>query len=168
MRISRIAVVAAAATIMIGSGAGLALASAGTAQRPAASGTEHFNLSTTQPSASKYVIIASGVFTAGGTDTSGQNVDTVKLTGGGFKINHNFPFHILKEQLNPTTCLMQFAGTTKFTIEDGTGAYKKLTGSGNALISGLGIAARTHGTCNPNVNPLFLEQTISASAKVSL
>jgi hypothetical protein len=168
MRINRIAVVGAAAATMIASGAGLALASVGTAQRPASSGTEHFSLMTTQPSASKYVVIASGLFTAGGTDTSGNTVDSVKLTGGTFKINHNFPTHIVKEQFNQKTCLETFVATSKFTVENGTGKYKGISGSGSARISGLAIARRTSGKCNMNANPTVSEQTIIATAHVHL
>jgi hypothetical protein len=168
MRINKIAVAGAAAATVIASGAGLALASTGTVQSPAASGTEHFSLMTTQPSASRYVIIASGLFTAGGTDRSGNTVDSAKLTGGTFKINHNFPLKVVREQLNQKTCLMEFAATSRFTLEKGTGAYKGISGSGKALISGIGIARRTHGTCNPNANPVFQEQTITATAHVHL
>lgn len=168
MRISRITIVGAVAATMIASGAGLALASAGTVQRSASSGTEHFSLMTTQPSASKYVVIASGLFTAGGTDVSGNTVDSVRLTGGTFKINHNFPTHVIKEQLNSKTCLEEFAVTSKFTLEDGTGKYKGISGSGKALISGLAIARRTGGKCNGNANPTVSEQTITASAHVHL
>jgi hypothetical protein len=168
MRITRIAVAGAAAAVMIAGGAGLAAASASTVQRPAVSGTEHFNLVTTQPSASTYTIIASGLFTGYGVDHSGSTSDSVKLTAGGFKVNHGGPLHILKEQLNKRTCLLQFAATAKITLSDGTGAYTGISGSGTALISGLGIAARRKGQCDPNATPLAVEQTITATAHVSL
>jgi hypothetical protein len=168
MHINRIAVVGAAAAAMIASGTGLALAGTSPVHRPAASGTEHFSLMTTQPSASKYVVIASGLFTAGGTDTSGNTVDSVRLTGGTFKINHNFPTHVVKEQFNQKTCLVTFVVTSKFTVEDGTGKYKGITGSGSARISGLAIARRTGGKCNMNANPTVSEQTIAATAHVHL
>jgi hypothetical protein len=168
MRISTIAVAGTAAAAIIASGAGFAAASTSTVQRSAASGTEHFSLMTTQPSASKYVVIASGLFTASGVDISGNSVDLVKLSGGTFKINHGSAVHILKEKLNPQTCLLQFAATAKFKLEDGTRAYKGISGSGKALISGLGIARRSHGQCNPNANPLVSEQTITATGHVHL
>lgn len=168
MRINRIAVVGAAAATMIASGAGLALASSGTAQRPASSGTEHFSLMTTQPSASKYVVVASGLFTAGGVDLSGNTVDLIKLPGGTFKINHGSAVHVIKEKFSPRTCLMDFAATAKFTVEKGTGAYKHISGSGKALITGLAIARRTKGQCNQNANPQVSEQTITATAHIKL
>jgi hypothetical protein len=168
MRISRITIVGAVAATMIAGGAGLAVASTSTVQRPAASGTEHFNLMTTQPSASKYVVVASGLFTAGGVDLSGNTVDLIKLTGGTFKINHGSAVHIIKEKFNPKTCLMDFAATAKFTVEKGTGAYKHISGSGKALISGLAIARRSKGQCDQNANPVVSEQTITATAHIKL
>jgi hypothetical protein len=168
MRISRITIVGAVAATMIASGAGLALASTSAVQRPAASGTEHFNLMSTQPSASKYVVIASGLFTASGVDVSGNTVDLVKLPGGTFKINHGSAIHIISEKLNQQTCLLSFAASAKFTLEKGTGRYKGISGSGKAVIRGLGIARRTKGQCNPNANPVASEQTITGTAHVKL
>jgi hypothetical protein len=168
MRISRIGIAGAVAAATVASGAGLAVASASTVHRAATSGTEHFSLMTTEASTSKYVVIASGLFTAGGVDLSGNTVDRVKLSNGGFKINHAGPIHVIKEQFNPKTCLGVFVVTGKFTLEGGTGAYKGISGSGKALISGTFIARRTKGQCNPNATPLVAEQTITATANVSL
>jgi hypothetical protein len=168
MRISRITVAGAVAATVISSGTGLAAASGSPSARPAASGTEHFSLMTTQPSTSRYVVIASGLFTAGGVDVSGNTTDLVKLPHGSFEINHGGAVHVIRERLNPKTCLMSFAATGKFTVGHGKGAYKGISGSGKALISGVGIARRTKGQCNPNANPVVLEQTIAATAHVSL
>lgn len=154
----------AAAGIIAGS---LATASASSAT-PAAAGTEHFSLMTTQPSASKYVIIASGAFTAGGTDVSGNKVDTAKFANGTFQIDHGTKVKILKESVNPTTCLAEFVATAKFTLRKGTGAYKGISGSGTATIKDLEIAKSSGGKCNPNANPLHNEQTITATAHVKL
>jgi hypothetical protein len=155
--------VTAGATALL-TGAGLAAASAS----PAASGTEHFSLMTTQPSASKYTIIASGVFTAGGVDTSGSSTDTAKFANGTFKIHHGGKVKVVKEQLNPRTCLELAIIKVKFTLGGGTGAYKGLSGSGTATINVLAIGSRSKGQCNPNANPLHNEQTITATAHVKL
>jgi hypothetical protein len=168
MHIGRIAVAGAAAAAMITSGAGLTAASASTARPAAASGTEHLSLMSTEPSASKLTVIASGLFTAAGTDRSGSKTDTTTLPGGTFKIRHGGPLHVIKEQLNQRTCLMQFAVTTKFTLGGGTGAYKGISGSGKALISGIGIARRVKGTCDPNVTPAAQEETITGTGHVTL
>ncbi|MGD0701447.1 MAG: hypothetical protein ABSA02_16380 [Trebonia sp.] len=165
----RIAVGAGAVSLAAAlGGAGLAAASV----RPAAppkSGTEHFYLMTTQPAASRYSVIATGVFTAGGTDIAGNTTDTVKLPGGTFKINHGGQTHVVKQQFNPTTCLGVFEGTSKFTVGGGTGKYARITGSGNATINFLGIASRTKkGACNFNANPVVNEETITATGHVKL
>jgi hypothetical protein len=160
-----IAVLAAAAgaTVLVTS-VGLAAASA----RPASSANEHFTLMTTQPSASKYTIIASGVFTAGGVDTSGSTTDTATFHNGSFKIYHGGKFKILKEQLSQKTCLGLFEARASITLGHGTGAYKGISGSGSALINELAVFKRTKGTCNGNANPVSNEQTISAAANVKL
>jgi hypothetical protein len=156
---------AAAATMLVG-GVGLASASTGPA---AVSGTEHIYLMTTQPSETRYVAIMTGVFTAGGTDVSGSKVDKVELPGGTFKINHSGPLHILKEQVNRTTCLAVFEATATATIGHGTGRYAGISGTAKALINETFIARRnSKGACNPNANPVVNEQTIVAKAHVSL
>jgi hypothetical protein len=154
-------VVAAAGGVCAG------VANAATAS-PAASGTEHFYLMTTLPSASKYTVITSGVFTAGGVDTSGSSTDTAKFANGSFKIDHGTKVTIVKEQLNPKTCLGMFEAKAKFKLIDGTGAYKALSGSGTAVINDLAIFPRVKGACDTNGNPLSNEQTITATASVKL
>jgi hypothetical protein len=147
-------------------GAGLAAASV----RPAAppkSGTEHIYLMTTQPTESRYAVIATGVFTAGGTDIAGNTTDTVKLPGGTFKINHGGQPHNVKQQVDPTTCLGVFEATAKITVGGGTGKYRRITGSGSATINDMAIASRTkRGVCDFNANPVVNEQTITARAQV--
>lgn len=122
---------------------------------------------TTQPTASRYAVIATGVFTAGGTDIAGGTTDTVKLPGGTFKVNHGGQPHVVKEQVNPATCLEVFEGTAKITVGGGTGKYARIHGSGNATINDQAIASRTKkGTCDFNANPVVNEETITATARV--
>jgi hypothetical protein len=168
MRRTLTAAVGAISVAAVLGGAGLAAASASTAST-ARSGTEHFYLVTTQQSAARYVIIATGVFTSGGFDIAGSTADLVKVKGGSFKIHHGGSIHIVKQVINKHTCLAEFKATAGFTISGGTGAYKKLTGSGKAVISELAIFARTKkGACNPNANPVVNEQTITGTAHVKL
>ena len=162
---------AAAGTVAVAAalcGAGLASAST-SAGALSSTRTEHFYLMTTQPSANRYSIIATGAFTTGGIDISGATTDTVKVKGGTFKIHHGGAVHVIKEKLNSKTCLAQFEGKASFTLGGGTGAYKKLSGSGKAVISELAIFARnSKGVCNPNGNAVVNEQTITATAHVRL
>lgn len=166
MRISRITIVAAAAATMIASGAGFAVAGTGAAQRPARSGTEHFNLMSTRASASRYVIIASGLFTAGGVVVSGATVDTVRLPAGTFKVSHGSSGTIVKDQSNPRTCWADFVVTTKITLGDGTRAYRRIGGSGKATVSAIEIARKIKGVCSATATPLFSEETITATLHV--
>jgi hypothetical protein len=149
---------------------GIGVAAASTLPTAAAtSGTEHFSLMTTEPSAATYAVIVSGLFTAGGTDTAGAKADTIKLPGGTFKVNHNGAFHLIKQQVNAKTCFALFEASAKITLSGGTGHYKGISGSGSALITDMGIASRTaRGACNFNANPAVNEETITATAKVKL
>ena len=161
------ALVGAAATATLISGAGLATASASPSS-PAVSGTEHFYLMTTQPTATRYSVIATGLFTAGGTDISGRNSDLIKLPGGSFKIHHGGRLHVVKMQLNRKTCLANFVATAGFTVGNGTGVYKGISGSGKAVIKSLFIARRSKGACNANATPVVSQETITATGKVKL
>jgi hypothetical protein len=163
MRMSRIGITSVVVAAMVAGGTGLAVA--GTSRvRVAVSGTEHLSLMTTLPNASKFVVIASGVFTAGGTDVSGGSIDVVKTPAGSFKLNHGGAVHVLKERFSRKTCLAVFAATAKFTLEGGTGAYKGISGSGKGLINETFIARRSKGQCNPNATPLVAEETITGVA----
>jgi hypothetical protein len=164
-KMSRLIAVGAVITATGGVWAGVA--SAATTSR-ATSGTEHLYLMTTEPSAAKSELIATGVFTTNGTDVAGSTVDTAHVTGGTFKITHKSGFKIVKEMLNSKTCFAVFEATTKFTLGGGTGAYKGLSGSGKATINITEITAKKKGKCNPNVNPVANEQTITGTATVKL
>jgi hypothetical protein len=164
---SKISRLIAVGTVVAAAGAWAGVANAAPAS-PAASGTEHFNLMTTQPSASKYVIIAAGVFTAGGTDTSTNTTDVARFANGSFKIHHGGPLNIIKHQVNQKTCLAMFEAKQAFTLGNGTGAYKGISGSGKATITILAVAPRSKGQCNLNANPLTNEQTVVATAHVKL
>jgi hypothetical protein len=161
------ALLAAAASAAIAA-IGVTAASAAASASPAASGTEHFSLMTTLPSSSKYTIIASGVFTAGGVDHQGNSTDTAKFANGSFKIHHGGGVKVVKEQINSKTCLGVAIIKVKFTLGGGTGAYKGLSGSGTATINDLAIFQRSKGRCNPNANAVSNEQTITATAHVKL
>src|ERR1700739_3340743 len=68
------------------------------------SGTEQFQLMTTSVTSNTASFIAHGtVFTAGGVDHQGNNVDKIVLPGGTFRIRH---FNGKGSQhFNPKTCL---------------------------------------------------------------
>lgn len=166
MRITRIGVVSMVAAAMVASGAGFAVAS------PAAStvtGNEHFALMTTQPSAKHYVVIANGLFTYPGVDIAGAKTDLVKFGTGTFRVHHPGPATVVRQSLNPFTCLATFQAKTTITISGGTGQFSGISGSGTAVITSEAIFAKNkQHQCAVHKNPIALEQTISANAQVTL
>lgn len=165
----RLAAAAAAVIAVAAAAGGMGLAAANaSATAPANAGTEHFYLMTTQPSAAKYEVIATGVFTKSGTDIAGSKADTVKLANGSFKVNHAGPFHIIKQEVNTKTCFAVFEASAGLKLSGGTGAYKGISGSGTATITDTAIAPKSKGKCNLNANPVANEETIVAKAHVKL
>ena len=159
--------VTAAAAAVLASGTGLAVAAThhDAPARPAASGTEHFQLMSDNNS-NRDALVASGAFTAGGVDIQGKgNVDLVKLPGGTFKITHRQTGGT--QHFNPRTCLMVIKQTAGYMLSDGTGRYAGISGSGTATVNGIGVGGRNHqGRCRQNAAPQAFELVINASGPV--
>jgi hypothetical protein len=160
---------AAAATVAAGTLAvsGVAVASAAShTARPAASGTEQFQLMNTSATSSNSSAIARGVFTAGGVDHSGSKVDTVVFPNGSFKIAHSQGTGT--QHVNPKTCLMTISVKGTYKLSGGTGAYAGISGNGNYQVSILAVGARSGGTCSKTAPPVAFQQLIRASGPVTL
>jgi hypothetical protein len=129
------------------------------------SGTEHFSIvSTTDPSTDS--IIATGLFTAGGTDQAGSKVDKIKLSNGSFEIKHTGH---AKSGLNAKTCLYTTEGSGTYSLADGSGAYKGIKGTGKYTETVHVVFLKTKsGACNSDANPSALHYTVSASGPASL
>ena len=158
---------AAGAVVMAGAIAAMGITAASAAARTAVSGTEHFQIMSTSATSKTSSIIATGLFTAGGTDThTTSSTDTVKFPNGTFVITHSKGTGT--QTLDPKTCL--FTGNLKgtYTLGSGTGAYAKLTGSGTYQLSFLGIAAQSGGKCSMTLPPTSFQQVIRASGPVTL
>ncbi len=155
MRKTLLAVTAAAAVATLGI-TGVAAAS-GTSK------TEHFSIVSTSVTSNAESIIATGAFTAGGTDHSGK-VDRVQFPTGTFKIAHK---GTQKANFNAKTCLVTITGTGTYVLSAGTGAYKGISGSGNYKFAARGVAARSStGKCTNK--EIAYQQVILASGPVSL
>ena len=116
-------------------------------------------------SSSAESIIATGAFTAGGTDISGNKVDTATFPRGTIKIAHT---GTQKGSFNPKTCLDSVTGTGTYSLSAGTGAYKGIHGSGTYKLSVRIVANRVAGKCSMKVKPQAFQLIISASGPVSL
>jgi hypothetical protein len=157
------AVIGAVSVTAVLGGASLAGASA----RPAASGTEHFQIMTTSGTSKTSSIIATGVFTAGGTDTrTSSSTGTETFPAGTFVITHSKGTGT--QTFNPKTCLLTVNQKGTYTLGSGTGAYAHISGSGTYQISILAIAAKSGGKCSMKLPPVSWQQVIRASGPVSL
>jgi hypothetical protein len=129
------------------------------------SGTEHFEIVYTSQNGPGPVI-ATGVFSAGGTEYQGRNIDEAVFPDGGFSIDHRggqvtFSF-------NPKTCVGKLTGNgLPYTIFRGFGAYTGIHGSGTATLRGSFVTGRNpNGTCNHTTVTAIT--VIHASGPVSL
>jgi hypothetical protein len=145
--------------------AGITAATA--APRPAVSGTEHFQLMSTSATSKTSSLIATGVFTAGGTDTRTTNsTDTVTFPTGTFVITHSKGTGT--QSFNPKTCLLTVNMKGTYKLGSGTGAYANISGNGTYQLSILAVGAKSGGTCSRTLPPPTFQQVIRASGPVSL
>jgi hypothetical protein len=157
------AAAATAAALWLAVPAGVAAAS-----RPAASGTEHFQLMIISPAINTGRVIVSGVFTAGGTEHVGAKVDTLVFPTGTFKAAHA-PGVGGTVTLNHKTCLYTARGFHgAITLSGGTGAYAGIGGTGTYHFSELAILARSGGKCTLTKPPVSAEILVKSAASVSL
>jgi hypothetical protein len=145
-----------------------------TASATATTGTETFTAITTNPGSGVASMIATGGFTAGGTVLVAKHAETVRFPGGKFKVVLGGPGskHV---SLNPATCLYTKTGSGRYTIADGTGAYKGISGSGKISFSLRAVYALVNGKCPSSDQPganvstqTAIQFTETASGPVSL
>jgi hypothetical protein len=130
------------------------------------SGTEQFQLMSTSATSSTSSMIARGVFTAGGVDHTGSNVDTAVFPGGTFKIAHSQGTG--SQSFNPKTCLMTVNQHGTYKLSGGTGKYAGISGSGTYRVSILVVSPRSGGKCVKGKPPVAFQQIIRAAGPVKL
>ncbi len=138
----------------------------------AVAGTQHFQMMTTSPTATKSSLIAYGALTAPGTDRQNANgTDTFIFSGGTIGLKHTPAKGQSKQSFNSKTCLLQITEKGTYKLTGGTGKYKGVSGSGTYALSIIGIGAKLKsGACNPSQNavPLAWHQEINAVGKIKL
>jgi hypothetical protein len=117
--------------------------------------TETFTAITTNPGSGVASLIATGGFTAGGNAviTSGPHAkETFHFADGKFTLVLGGPGskHV---SLNPTTCLYTKTNFGHYTLTDGTGAYKGISGSGKISASLRAAYPLVKGKCPSNDQP---------------
>jgi len=128
--------------------------------------TEHFSIVSTSATSNVRSVIATGAFTAGGTDISGNTVDKMQFPGGNLTVTHKGP---VKVTTNPKTCLVTETGTGTYSVSGGTGIYRGISGSGTFKLSVMLVEGRSSGgKCSMNVKPAAFQFMVDASGPVSL
>jgi hypothetical protein len=150
------------------------LAVANIATATATTKTETFTAITTNPGSGVASLIATGDFTAGGTDLVAGKKQTFRFTDGKFNLvlGTKGTKHV---SLNPTTCLYTKTGSSTYTLTDGTGAYQRITGSGKISFTLSAVYELVNGRCPSNDQPgantsaqTAIQYTETASGPVSL
>ena len=133
---------------------------------PAVTGTEHFQIMTTSGTATKLSLIMYGLFTAPGVDHVGTPAGTFATAGGTFEVKHSVP--VGPQTFNAKTCLYTDNGHGTYTIMDGTGTYKGISGHGKYTVTVLDIQPRTKGgTCDQKAAPTAFQQVIDGNGPVT-
>jgi hypothetical protein len=133
--------------------AAAALAVANLAAATSTTKTETFTAITTNPGSGVASLIATGGFTAGGTDViDKKHMETFHFANGKFTLVIGKPGskHV---SLNPTTCLYTKTGSGTYTLTDGTGAYQGISGSGKISFTLRAVYALVKGKCPSSDQP---------------
>jgi serine/threonine-protein kinase len=100
-----------------------------------------------------YALTATGVFAGSGALKnigSGHAESLATLRGGTFVFNTPSAGANVTESRNATTCVLKFEMTGTYTIDQGTGKYSGIAGSGTIHLIGTGTDPRKDNKCNFN------------------
>jgi hypothetical protein len=175
MRTRALALIAAtAAASLVLTGTSMALASPGHAASAASAasaakrtGTEFIQEMSTSPTSPKSQVIAYGVFTAAGVDTSLSNTeDRLSFPGGTFIATSKFIG--VRQHTDPGTCVSTVVVSLTYKLGKGTGQFAGITGSGHVTTTILTIAARAgNGKCSATKD-VAQQSLVEASGPVTL
>ena len=176
MRKTVAALISAAATVTMITGAGVATAATShpashrAAARPAVTqravtGTEHFQDVSASLTSNKSPVAAYGAFNAGGVDTQlGHRTDLFKFPGGSFLIKHKVTRS--RQHFSKTACAGVERQRGTYKISGGTGKYAGITGSGHFRLRVLIVARHTAHGCSQR--PVAVQVIIRAHGPVTL
>ena len=173
MRKMLAALIGAAATVTMITGAGVAAASPthpAIISHPASShravtGTEHFQIVSTSLTSSRSKVVAYGVFNASGVDIATSNTrDTFKFPGGKFRVRHHATHS--RQHFNTRTCAGTFRERGTYKLSHGTGKYAGISGHGRYRLRGLIVARHTARGCSRR--PIAIQVIIRAHGPVTL
>jgi hypothetical protein len=167
MRKTIAALIGAAATVTIITGAGVASAAVNhpASPRPAVTRTEYFQDVSGSMTSNKSPLAAYGAFNASGVDTqTGNRTDNFKFPGGSFTVKHKTTHS--HQSFSKRTCagVSQQSGTYK--ISGGTGDYAGISGSGHFKLRVLLVARHTARGCSRR--PIAGQVVIQAHGPVTM
>ena len=158
--------------IILGAGAlasATAIAIPGSAGANAAIKNERFALITTSTAATKpdYSVIATGAFIDGGIATHERKGGlTLHLTSGTITLDRKKPHPQITKTETATACMQSTSSRFSYTIAQGAGAYKGISGSGRAGEHDAAIEQVVHGSCSTTF--AAAEGVITLTGPVSL
>lgn len=146
------------------SGASVAAAS-GATSHSSRHGPERFALVGTSTKSGLFSVIATGLFTDGGTVNIFASRPTIKLGAGTLR------FHDVdrpgKVTFNKATCLETITGRGTYKLSHGTGKYAGISGSGRFVTVGHAVFRhKPSGTCATS-RPLAFQGTITLTGSVT-
>jgi hypothetical protein len=162
--------VATLAVTMIGAGGLAARASSGATIRGSASpmhgGAVHLRLMSTKATSRRISVIATGAFTAGGTDRPGRVTDLLSFQDGTLRYRH--VTSTFSASFGSQTCLLTETLTGRFTLADGTGRYAGVHGSGHFALSIVAVTRKNRaGRCTHVQAPATFQQLATANGTVT-
>ena len=172
MRKTLAALIGAAATVTMITGAGVAAASPvhpASPAHPASShrvtGIEHFQAVSTSPTSNRSKLVAYGVFNAAGVDISITNTrDRFTFPGGSFRVTHKATSS--HHHFNTSTCAGTFRERGDYTLSHGHGKYAGISGHGHYRLRGLIVTRHTAHGCSRR--PIAIHVIIQAHGPVTL
>jgi hypothetical protein len=164
MRRTLVAAITLLTTAALVGGAAAADASAA---RPARAPQEHFRIISTITGSRHQSVLATGAFTAGGYLVPGRLValsstDRVVFPNGSFRMFQ----HITHQWLPVPTasCLVRETLRGSYVLGHGTGAYRRISGSGGFVLRIFGVIRRAHRKCGGPMT--VFQQIIYASGPI--
>ena len=136
--------------------------------RPAAVGTEHFQLMSVTGDTNRSPVIATDLFTSGGRDhVVNNNTDKFVFPNRTITVKHSNGKG--PQTFNRRTCLLRVNQHGTYRITAGTGAYAGITGHGSYRLTILAVGARgSNGKCTQKKPPVAIELEIQAHGPASL
>jgi len=158
-----LAVVATTAT-------GIAAASAQTSAPVSHRGSEHFTIILTSTRSGVTSVIATGLFTDGGTMNlfSGGPSAEMKLGAGTIRLTPKSP-RPPRSKTDPGTCLTTTSEHGTYRLSHGTGRYAGIRGSGHFSVTDRAISHRKpNGACVTTRAPIAVQVIFSLSGSATL